>query len=230
MAGMMDIRRGVMAGGQSPIPTGYVTDGLLLWLDGIRNTRNGHDAESPTWEDLSGHNRDYSYPEAYTIRENGLYLPDPHYGLTTQVPFTEAEFSEISENQYTVEMVAQYANLNPYCVVFPIGNRYGNLNFGRKSGVVFFSASPRDATLSAATDTGAHYYNSHLWIDGARRAAGTYTTTWSGRRYDRILAYDNTNAPYSFYGVFYALRVYNRTLSNAELYRNWRADKARFGL
>ena len=32
----------------------YITDGLVLWLDGIQNTRSGHNASATTWEDLSG--------------------------------------------------------------------------------------------------------------------------------------------------------------------------------
>ena len=38
----------------------YITEGLLLHLDGINNTRNGHSDTTTVWEDLSGNNNDFN--------------------------------------------------------------------------------------------------------------------------------------------------------------------------
>ena len=56
--------------------TGY-TDGLVLHLDGIYNTRNGHNANSNVWEDLSGNNYDFSY---HFLANNSLWT-DKSYSL-----------------------------------------------------------------------------------------------------------------------------------------------------
>ena len=38
---------------------GYINSGLILYLDGIDNTRSGHSATTTVWEDLSGNNNDF---------------------------------------------------------------------------------------------------------------------------------------------------------------------------
>lgn len=38
----------------------YIQDGLQLWLDGIQNSRNGHDSAAKKWEDLSSNHFDFT--------------------------------------------------------------------------------------------------------------------------------------------------------------------------
>lgn len=51
----------------------YVQDGLQLWLDGLMNSRSGHNANAKKWEDLSPNHYDFTpknsgkYP---TVGEN----------------------------------------------------------------------------------------------------------------------------------------------------------------
>lgn len=46
---------------------------LLLWLDGINNTRSGHNASSTRWEDLSGNNNDFTrYANTITWDDNSF--------------------------------------------------------------------------------------------------------------------------------------------------------------
>jgi len=53
--------------------TGYITDGLDLWFDGINNTRNGHATSITTWEDLSSNHYDAVSDTAVTVGDN--YVP-----------------------------------------------------------------------------------------------------------------------------------------------------------
>lgn len=45
--------------GESNLFEGYVKDGMILLLDGIKNTRNGHVENINIWEDLSDNNNAY---------------------------------------------------------------------------------------------------------------------------------------------------------------------------
>lgn len=41
---------------ETKVAYAYAKNGLILYYDGINNTKNGHDANTTTWEDLSGNN------------------------------------------------------------------------------------------------------------------------------------------------------------------------------
>ena len=43
---------------EKPQEPEYVTNGLLAYYDGTKNTENGHSTTTTIWEDLSGHNND----------------------------------------------------------------------------------------------------------------------------------------------------------------------------
>lgn len=49
----------------------YNTNGLILLLDGINNTRNGHSTTTTTWEDLSGNNNDFNLNNFNTTSSSG---------------------------------------------------------------------------------------------------------------------------------------------------------------
>lgn len=58
-----------------------VQDGLLLWMDGIKNTRLGHSTTPTAWEDLSGNNIDGVYIGNVIYDENG-FIVDKQSGIS----------------------------------------------------------------------------------------------------------------------------------------------------
>ena len=58
--GKYDVKVVDVAGNESETKKAYAyaKNGLILYYDGINNTKKGHDANTTTWEDLSGNNND----------------------------------------------------------------------------------------------------------------------------------------------------------------------------
>lgn len=64
---LMRRREMILPGGGAEPLTPYATD--IFTLDGIMNTRSGHDSSSTGWEDLSGNNRDFVRGSGTTVWE-----------------------------------------------------------------------------------------------------------------------------------------------------------------
>lgn len=209
------------------IPTGYVTDGLLLWLDAKCNTRNGHSASSAVWEDLSGNLRDYAIGNSGAVfQSSSVLLPTaterPY--LRTSKLFTADEQRAITSNISTIELVMSPIIDNGYHIIYAQGNTYGTINlYGNK-----LSFNPRDKNFSVDMLNGLHGYNSELWVDGIKQTNANYTTTWNFVLPDRLFSYNKQDYPYC--GKISSIRIYNRRLTDAELMQNWLRDKDRYNL
>ena len=84
----------------------YVQDGLVLLLDGIRNTRSGHSTSTNVWEDLSGNNYDYTLNDI-KINDNNIYFK----GTANSYALRKENLSEIFGNTLyddrTIEIVVK---------------------------------------------------------------------------------------------------------------------------
>ena len=87
---------------------GYIRDKLLLYLDGINNTRNGHNEDSTLWEDLSGNEKDVELRDFSYNAENGVYLGD--------------KIKDLLKDDFTIEMILNCGEDNSRDIL--IGN-YG---------------------------------------------------------------------------------------------------------
>lgn len=236
---LMSRRRALMAsvetGPVSPIPTGYVTDGLLLWLDAKCNTRNGHDANALYWEDLSGNHRDYSLVPQATFTNDALYFATDvsHDALRTSNPFTSEEIAILKGTRTSIEIVFNPSFSKEYEFIFGLGtpNPFApciTTNTSKKKYVSFDVMTSRNR-ISIEKQDGTHYYNNSGMIDGVASEIVQYSTTWRLAVPDCLFWYDNTGQ-YDFTGYCSAIRIYNRKLTDAELMQNWRRDKARYNL
>jgi len=214
----------------SPIPTGYVTDGLLLWLDAICNTRNGHDANALYWEDLSVNHRDYAIGESGLIFGQSVvsFTTVNHKAITTEKAFTSAEQQQIRDNLATIEIGVDFAG-SGYQIVLALGNQHGTINFCNLSGSRTLNFNPNSTSESVSLLGGLHGYNSELWVDGVKQESTDFSTTWTNVRLNLMFSYIVTGQ-YSFIGDIAYIRVYNRRLTDAELMQNWLRDKARYNL
>lgn len=214
----------------SPIPTGYVTDGLLLWLDAICNTRNGHDANALYWEDLSANHRDYAIGESGLIFGQSVvsFTTVNHKAITTEKAFTSAEQQQIRDNLATIEIGVNFAG-SGYQIVLSLGNQHGTINFGNLNGSRTLNFNPKSTSESVSLLGGLHGYNSELWVDGVKQESTDFSTTWTNVRLNLMFSYIVTGQ-YSFIGDIAYIRIYNRRLTDAELMQNWLRDKARYNL
>ena len=243
---MISIRRALLArvGAEpvDPTPTGYVTNGLLLWLDAKCNTRNGHSASSAVWEDLSGNNRDYILGDNAIINRSEIVFSSENRSRTyTERPFTNEEGLSIRGNEATIEFVGMVfdkfqlakAEDGYHCFSTLNVQSYGcfcALNDKNGTGNVIISFDPADGNKSVLTDQSRHYINSHLWVDGVQRASAGFTTSWRFRNLSLLFCYHYSTDEYWFYGSCNAIRIYNRKLTDEELTQNWLRDKARYNL
>lgn len=217
-------------GSEEGIPTGYVTNGLLLWLDAICNTRNGHDANALYWEDLSANHRDYAIGESGLIFGQSVvsFTTVNHKAITTEKAFTSAELQQIRDNLATIEIGVNLTG-SGYQIVLPLGNQHGTVSFYKNSDRRVLNFNPPIKSESVSLLDGLHGYNSELWVDGVKQESENYNTTWTHAVLNAIFSY-NEAGQYSFVGDTAYIRVYNRRLTDAELMQNWLRDKARYNL
>ena len=206
--------------------TDYVTNGILFWLDGIYNTANGHDATSSIWEDLSGNEYSGIYRSVNIIGDN--YFSPNGEGLTKNKAF-QSDFTDAIKSGSTIEIVCEVDPINSRGTVFAASGNGIGTTYAYNGSMCFSSASSSANQKSVALASGVHYYNSSLWRDGLQQQNTLQRTSHSSAVVSRFFCYSSiTNNVFS--GKVYALRVYNRILTDAELTKNWLTDKKRFGI
>lgn len=211
--------------GDKGIPKDYVQDSLILWLDGIKNTRDGHNAEATVWEDLVG-DVNFTKTANFSFGDNCI-LPTGKM---------DSDNTIVVPNEFTMEVVYQFTG----------GNNYHTIGFsevyprfkGRKSGMLprwmiasgtwadgleYTYALDLDATHSVAVSQnsdGRKCYHNGVFNSGDSVVA-TYNSAQTLQNYDRseILT-----------GKIFAIRLYNRSLTDEELAQNYEIDKQRFGI
>lgn len=217
---LIDRRRALMGQVQAVDPFSlYVTNGLVLWLDGIKNTASGHDASATYWEDLSGNGHDYGYNANNIIYDK--YLDVNGAGGYLRNALTQSERSAIIAG--TVEIVYDAANTGTNALmVLPLGNVKNTIS--RKNGSMLFRGS--GSNLSIGILTGVHTYCSEMYRDGEAASNTNVSISWNNSAGDRLFMF--WDGSYQFKGHVYALRVYDRILTESEIIQNFKVDKIRF--
>lgn len=216
-------RRMMMAvGGSTDIP--YISNGLIGWWDGLWNTGlETHDNSSTTWKDLAGNNNMTLYGNA-TFTTNALVIPEKN-------PSTWANFSQmVTDNNVTLEIVFK-ALTNTAQTIFNF-DKYGSGFKGlatRTNNKILFRQSGPECTHAYTSPLycGYTYSNDYLYINGEK-----VTRTGSGGSFINLrygVSFD-ARQTYSYSGNIYCIRLYNRTLSAAEIESNYNIDVERFEL
>ena len=235
--------------GESNILGEYVKYGLILHYDGIQNTRNGNNLNTTIWEDLSGNNND----GLFINDKNTILYKENGYEFTNNSDYIESKnnLGLSSDPNVTVEIVykwyggnwsAGFFNTSDFSITngYSLGgwitankrltmhsvnaevssivaneNVINNISFVKKSGafnndtVSIYNNSIKDnSTLNEITTT-MNFKDAKLQI---------------GRGFQ----FGNNNRTLN--GIIYAVRVYNRVLSEEEIKHNYEVDKARFNL
>lgn len=215
---------------ESKLRLGLVTDGLVLHLDGIENTRHGHNSAARTWEDLSGNGIDWVLPTAQSFSTDYLSCPggnmcaDP---VNSSVINSTTLGAHTYFNSFTYQTVLQSNNSGTWAAwIFGI---HGLTHYSS-----YFIFNTDNVVRNICSHNGTGFYqitmmfppstqicrinNSNIGFTGGDRwNANTYTM--SG-----VIAGSSIN------GKLYSVRVYNRILTDDELYANWIRDKNRFNI
>lgn len=207
----------------------YVKDGLILHLDGIDNTRSGHNANATAWEDLSGNNYDVTANGSVTFADDHVVIPSGSYFLgDTSIQSNAVSSVEIvlsAENSQSI-VLSGYDNTDKRKYVFI------------QNGKIAFNGMQNKPALGAEISTNTKYSFSGygLYEDAVIYRNGILQTLADIRDYWQFTGgyplrisgrYGNSML---FKGSIYSVRIYNRTLSAQEIAKNYAVDKQRFSL
>ena len=227
----------------------YVTDGLIAYWDGINNTGNGHDSNATTWVDLiggydltkigngtswnadsaqfsgtngSGYYRDYywEYPQQATIE----IVLEPESTSTMCITAIEKSANTVDgySDTYDTRRFALFSD-NTIGFCGRRANSYTNPVTGGLTGIRKLVVTYNDFYVAKA------FANNIQLSVGSNSHSLTYINNKRLMVGDQSLsASDNRHYPYE--GKIYALRVYNRILTDAEITKNFNYDNARFSL
>ena len=219
----------------------YVKSGLILHLDGLDNTKNGHNNSSTVWEDLSGNNNNGTIKGASWLND-GLYFD----GVDDYVPIAELNYPE-----FTVEATFKVSKLvgnsdepkvicnheeggfdiaiNDDCISsnLYINGAYRLIKYNSK----ITTNKKYNVTMTTNGSESKLYVNgvlvSNVSVEnGAIKHPSNNTAVMLGTNPSGSLPGSNL---YFFNGAIYSVRMYNRALTEQEVKNNHEVDRLRFG-
>ena len=219
----------------------YVTTDLAHFWDGIVNTPDGHDSSTTTWYDLIGTNNlvntntgTYSWDESginFTNVQNqefeGAETSDTCGGKTVEIVLVPSEsqstivltpFYDSSHAEDAYGKICIFSD-NTFNVVGKSSNTYST-GVNSLTGIKSISASyTNDTTINKA------------YSNGEERSTSSYTHSFRNSSTEIILGGGQKGGgTYRFKGKVYAIRIYDKILTDAEIAQNYAVDVARFGL
>lgn len=226
---------------------GYINDGMLLCLDGIRNTRQGHDKTVTYWEDLSGNINDpvlngggMSFGDTYCHMEGGYWkINAPNSGWNSKtfeiVCQTDEGFTVASDNRPNNDpgIAGNYTNGmfrfgvtsdGEYGYVTDGPGKYKSLSIDQSKKIVI------SVVVGSIIDTnGRRTHSLRMYINGGGivdgNLSGAYLYVDSPIYLGKIYPHD---IALPWLGKIYSVRMYDRELSQEELKYNYSIDKVRF--
>lgn len=205
----------------------YVQDGILMWLDGEHNSIDGsHDPSLTVWRDQSGNGYDWKLHGTFDIGATSIGVSGSGYGnlIAGKALPEPPQFSEIVLSKSgAINGVEEF-------IYGCYGNTWWPMNIYllQKDGVdslVFGNIKNTKGVVPRLTGE-ITYYNSDLYVNNQKTANTNKQDSWSAVG-KWLFAYSQR---YTFSGRLFALRIYNRTLTESEILRNFAADQKRFGI
>ena len=203
--------------------TSYVSDGLMIHLDGIDNTGSGHSSSATTWADLSGNGHDATVGDSYRV------VNDKYVQITRTLELAQAlTYANVKH----IEMIIKLDGTSSTQCVAPWTN--DNAVYIKSAKLQYSSSASKGITLS--TDICALSFSTTAglttaYLDGTEPTLDSSTTgTWGSTAFGTRLFGYNSETAYVMAGRIYSVRMYNRVLSPVEIIDNWLIDKKRFGL
>lgn len=201
----------------------YVSNGLVLLLDGVKNTRNGHSTSTSIWEDLSGNNNDLTL-ENVAINPNNMYLN----GNDSKI------YSEKALDVVSVEIVLELEEKNEYVYIASFGNNLKcmawssvedkGFSLGHVKGRYLVENLYKKNSISVQYDPDLMYLNSEKLTNNLAGESWALPSS-----YPIAFGFYGNNS-YRMKGKIYSIRIYNRALTEEEIKHNYIVDKARYGI
>ena len=201
----------------------YVSNGLVLLLDGVKNTRNGHSTSTSVWEDLSGNNNDLTL-ENVVQNSNNMYLN----GNDSKM------YSEKALDVVSVEIVLELEEKNGYVYIASFGSYLKSMAWSVESDKGFSLGHMKKKyfveNLYKKNSISVQYNPDLMYLNSERLTNNLASESWSSTSsYPIAFGFYGNNA-YRMKGKIYSIRIYNRALTQDEINHNYMVDKVRFGI
>ena len=215
----------------SPLETDYITDGMILYLDGILNTRDGHSTTTEVWEDLIGNNdvtvNGYS---SYTWEDNHFIGLGREGYLNTGKTW---QYFNSLNGDLTIEIVTyidcdktwpEYRGLIGWHVNSDGMHAQNDQGSNRMQTLGMLPVEAADDQIATVTYT--RFEGSYLnGVWGAE-----LNSMPDGVNSSKIAVFGNSYSQWRGWNdSIYCIRMYNRTLTPEEIAYNHSVDIERFG-
>ena len=201
----------------------YVQDGLVLLLDGIRNTRSGHSTSTNVCEDLSGNNYDVTMKNI-TINENNMYFSGDTsimYSSNNIDAVSVEMVLELEESPQGEQYIASFGSLYKILAWSPNVKGF-SLGHGKKRYLV--------ENLYKKNSISVQYSPDAMYLNSKKLENSVVSTSWSAVPKYPFMISAYSSGYYKLKGKIYSIRVYNRALTQDEINHNYEMDKKRFGI
>lgn len=219
--------------------TQYVSSGLVLHLDGLDNTGDGHNASATTWTDLTGTVSAATKGDG-TTTWGANYLsfdgstnwsigaPSGSYGTSEACVWIDPTLSPTNTTVwYTASTIwgCELSGTQKDWAIIINKNGYFAIGYSKytiySSGI--YALDNRIHTISYAY----LYGTVKFWIDGYLVTTIEYAP--SGTALSTIgIGWNYSGTGTRIKGSIYSIRFYNRILADYEVWQNWQADNEKY--
>jgi len=214
----------------NPFSVDYVSDGLIMYVDGIYNKRSGHTSTTNTWEDLMGnYDLAVSSYSSYTWEDNHFFSVGNGGYLNTGKAW---KFFHSFNNDLTIEIVAyidcdrtspSYRGLAGWHEWSDGTNFQNDQGSGRMQTLGGMPVTEADNMIATVSYT--KYNGSFLNGIWKKETNGVP----NGANSDRTVVFGNSHTSgRSWNDSIYCIRMYSRSLTPEEVAYNHSIDVERF--
>ena len=215
----------------NPASVDYISDGLIMYLDGIYNTRNGHDTTATVWEDLIGnYDLTVSNYSSYTWEDNHFIgLGNGGYLNTGK---TWKYFNSLNDD-ITIEIVT-YIDCDKTSPSYrglagwhsgSDGTHFQNDQGGSRMQTLgrlpVTEADDQIATVSYTRNNGS-------FLNGVWKTNSTHLNQGINSNYTAVFG-NSIQYSRGWNDSIYCIRMYSRSLTPEEVAYNHNIDVERFG-
>ena len=200
----------------------YINNGMILLLDGISNTRNGHSASTNVWEDLSGNNYDVTM-ENITINDNNMYFSGDTsimYSLNNIDAVSVEMVLELEESPKDSQHIAAFGSRDKILAWTPSVKGF-SLGNGKKRYLL--------EDLYKKSSISVQYNPDVMYLNSKKLDNSVKSDSWSAVPKYPFMISGYANG-WRVKGKIYSIRIYNRALTEDEINHNYIVDKVRYGI
>ena len=227
----------------------YIKDGLVAYWDGIDNTGASHNATASAWTDkVNGYLFNFQNNSGHVWNSDNLQLSSGHRGLHT--PSRYWSTPEYCTIEYVIapdavaSKVVSMFDPNSSASTMPSGTNARQLVVYQDNTIGFFATThktyPLPASVSDITQVrtvSVVYHNYTVvraYVNNIEVSEGSATHSFGqfGPNNFRLGEWSNVSSSNTapFYGKIYAVRYYNRSLSEEEITHNYEYDVNRYSI